>query len=184
MVMTNGKIDLKDTTFCIPIYVDSIFRKQNVELTIKYLKNYFDTNIIIAESYSISPRLKNLGSEVKYLSYKNTEKYFHKTKLLNMMYLESDTPYLISYDCDALFPVKQLEECINLLRHGVFDACFPFKDYTINIPRELYEELFNTLNLDNLKKPDKIKEEDWKNNYRSRGLALAMKEDLIVKIGF
>lgn len=178
------KINLKDTTFCIPVCLDSIHRKQNLELVLKYLDYYFDTNIIIGETNSDKPKLEELQENYKYIYYKNSENFFYKTKLLNLMYLESDTPFVFSYDCDALFPYQQIEKCIKLLRDNVYDACFPFKDIVVQVPRDFYKILYETLDLKKIKKPNNIKDEEWKNDFQFEGLALALTRNMILKMGF
>jgi len=180
-----SKIDLKDVTFCIPVYLDSIHRKQNLDLILKYLTHYFDTNIIIGETaHDNKPKLEYLKKNYDYLFYNNPDEFFYKTRLLNMMYLKSNTPYLFSYDCDSLFYPQQIEKCIMALRNGIYDACFPFRDVVIQIPREFYIIIYETLDLSKIKKPNNMKEDEWKQTHQSSGLGLALSKDILAKIGF
>ena len=43
------KIDLKNTTFIIPLRIDTGDRLRNVILSTAYLLNHFDTNVMIKE---------------------------------------------------------------------------------------------------------------------------------------
>ena len=46
------KTDLNDTTFIIPIRLDSIIRLENLILTVDCIQSFFNTNIIILEASS------------------------------------------------------------------------------------------------------------------------------------
>src|SRR6478609_7731482 len=48
-VFKDYKINLKDTTFIIPVFYDHTDRKMNLMLTLNFLLEHFDTNIIIGE---------------------------------------------------------------------------------------------------------------------------------------
>ncbi len=179
------KIDLTDVTFCIPVHLDSIHRKQNLELILKFLRYYFDTNIAVGEiTYDSKPKLAHLQKDYMYVHYDNPEKFFHKTKLLNMLYLKTETPYVFSYDCDVLFPPQQIVKCVTLLRKRIYDACLPFRDYTIHVPRQFYKVIYETLDLSRIKKPDDLADNEWKNASQVDGLALGLTQKMIFRMGF
>ena len=71
------KTDLKNTTFIIPIYIESPDRVLNTKITLSYLFKHFDTNVIILE-YDETPKLPailkelNLQDKVNYIFSKNS----------------------------------------------------------------------------------------------------------------
>ena len=80
------KFDLKDTTFIIPVRIDSIIRLENLLLTLENLESNFDTNIVIVEAdYYHNGILKQLISDnVSHRFIEDKDPIFHRTKHLNL----------------------------------------------------------------------------------------------------
>ena len=79
------KYDLKDTTFVIPVRIDSMIRLENLLLTLENLESAFDTNIVVVEaSYYNNGILKRLvSSSTSYHFIEDKDPVFHRTKHLN-----------------------------------------------------------------------------------------------------
>lgn len=140
-----SKIDLKDTTFCIPIRIDSNDRLENLELVIEYLTYHFDTNIIVKEVSQTSmlmyhPFIKKVQYEWEF----SDSETFHRTKVLNDMLEMTNTKFWSNYDCDVLFPVQAYIDAVNALRKGsVF--VFPYQGPFHEVPRRFIPEVRNKM---------------------------------------
>ena len=134
--MSYTKYDLKDTTFCIPVFYDCDHRLENFKLIIDFLSFHFDTNIIVSEqlkdgtSYFHHDKVTlNLGLSER------EDGLFHRTKALNLLYNHTATPIVVNYDCDVLFDVKKYVEAIDLIRSNCYDIVYPFSGNFFDIPR-------------------------------------------------
>jgi hypothetical protein len=158
------KIDLKNITFIIPIRIDSSDRLRNIFLTVSYLINNFDTNIIIKESDKQSLYTKYLSDKlvsknIKYIYEKNTYDHFHRTRLLNDMILESNTEIVCNYDADIILPLNSYVISKILLESG-YDIVYPFKHGIESEKKVLFAE-----NINYLKDTDKLIDHEFiKNN--------------------
>jgi hypothetical protein len=140
------KIDLKDTTFIIPVKYDHPHREENMLLCIEFLQKYFDTNIIVGE----------MGSHFKYLenNVRRVEfdlKYFHRTKMLNELTCLAETPYVINYDADVFISPVQLFLAIDKLRKGV-DFVYPYDGRFARVPRTEINTIYKYKDVGQLKK--------------------------------
>jgi predicted glycosyltransferase involved in capsule biosynthesis len=149
----NMKTDLKDVTFTIPVRIDSQDRVFNLQYIIKYLSNNFDTNIIIYENGPTAGKLELNLPNVEYVFEINTG-VFHRTRYLNQMTRLAQTKFIVNYDCDVLFPIKQIVKAVNLLRNNTVDYCYPYSGLFVNIPKTALNETFTVDNLDSTKYPN------------------------------
>jgi predicted glycosyltransferase involved in capsule biosynthesis len=137
------KTELKDVTFIIPIRLDSIIRLENLIMTVKNLRKYFNTNITILEASNYSngfiPKL--LGKDVKYIFIEDRDKVFYRTKYLNYMSTSTDTPYIGIWDSDIIIHQQQIIDSITHLRSKEYDIAYPYEKSFLDtgfIIRELY----------------------------------------------
>jgi len=131
------KIDLKNTTFIIPIRIDTGDRLRNIILSTSYLLYHFDTNIIIKEVDSerrfetyalpVIKRLVNIDN-LKHIFEEDTrtDDAFHRTKVLNDMILESTTEIVVNYDTDIILPLNTYVEAVRMLSES-YDVVYPYK---------------------------------------------------------
>ena len=124
------RIPLKDMTFTIPASFDHPDRKQNMDLTVCMLQRDFDTNISVMEQGG--GRFSYMAQWCRYSKF--TGHVFHRTRMLNMMAREADTPFVANYDCDVLFPPMQVLLAVEKLRAGV-DVVSPFMGWFAGVPR-------------------------------------------------
>ena len=117
------KIDLTDVTFIIPTAYDHKDRKENLDLTIPMLLQAFDTNIIIGEQ-GRHPRFRYTEKYGRYVYFGNM-KEFHRTKMLNRMTEFADTPIVVNWDADVIFPPQQILNMVKMLRKD-YDFVYPY----------------------------------------------------------
>ena len=164
---------LKDTTFIIPIRIESDDRLRNVIVSSIYLLDNTECNIIIKESDSESifardalPQIiecvgKEKGSRLNHVFEKNDEDVFHRTRLLNDMVILTKTKVVVNYDCDILLPLISYETCEKWILDGKYDMVYPYGDgnwqYQIFADDELVSEFINgDYNFDILMKKSKV----------------------------
>lgn len=129
-------IDLKNTTFIIPIKIEHPDRYRNAKIVLNYLNSNFKTNVFIHETTSGESRLNFIG-DLKNLNIKlwqfNENVYptpipFHRTKYLNMMLDEVETPVTVNYDIDVILDPSNYKECEELITSGIADVIFPYEN--------------------------------------------------------
>lgn len=124
------KIDLTDVTFTIPVFYDSIDRKQNLDLCVCMLQNHFDTHISISEQGGT--KFEYMSKWARYTRFDNKD--FHRTKMLNDMAIEAETPYLANWDADVIIAPMQVYLSVLKLREGA-DVVFPYDGRFARLPR-------------------------------------------------
>lgn len=122
------KYELNDTTFIIPIRIDSIIRLENLLLTLDTLESNFETNIIVIEaSYYNSGILKQLLSNtVLYHFIEDKDPIFHRTKHLNTISKQVTTDIIGIWDADIILETRQILEAVLQLRSGNCDYAYPY----------------------------------------------------------
>lgn len=136
------KFNTKDFTFLIPIRIDSIVRVENLLLSIRYLLQYFDTNIMVLEAsnYNNGILQKLLDKRVQYQFVEDKDPIFYRTKYINIMTQKSTTPFIGIWDADVIIPKDQIQDSIQKLRDG-YEIAYPFDGHfydTTDIIREFY----------------------------------------------
>ena len=131
------KTDLKNTTFIVPLRIDTGDRLRNVILSTAYLLHHFDTTVMIKEVDSehrfeefalpIIKRLVNTDNLIHIFQddYRD-EDSFHRTKVLNDMVIESTTDIVVNYDTDLILPVSSYTQAVEMLC-GEYDVVYPYR---------------------------------------------------------
>ncbi len=141
------KIDLMDVTFTIPIKYDHEDRKQNLQLNIDYLRNYFNTNIIVGESDNI-PRFNGLVGDCQYVFFP-IGKSFHRTQMLNEMAKMAKTEIVVNWDCDVFINPIQIFLAAERIRSGEASGVYPYDGRFFRCKREIfYDEFRKSLSMD------------------------------------
>ena len=124
-------------SFLIPVKLESPDRVRNLKTVLTYLLSKFDAKILIQEHDIenrftelvmpfISERFGPITHRLDYTFDKQTEPYFHKTKVLNDMLLRSDTEVVCNYDTDVLLPENTYHAAYNAIMRGDCDAVYPY----------------------------------------------------------
>lgn len=156
-------IDLKNTTFIIPISLESEDRKFNANLTLRYLCENLNTNIIIFE-YDTEPKLYKILNNLsfkccsiyhKFIENVSGNNIFHRTKLLNEMLNIVETPVVVNYDIDIILDIDTYQKCSNLITNGM-DLVYPyfFGDSQRQINYSGRQKLLDSLSLQSLSSKD------------------------------
>ena len=131
------KTDLKNTTFIVPLQIDTGDRLRNVILSTSYLLHHFDTTVMIKEvdserrfeNYAL-PIIKRLVDTSNLIHIfeqdTRTDDSFHRTKVLNDMVLESKTDIVVNYDTDLILPLDSYTQAKEMLE-GEYDVVYPFR---------------------------------------------------------
>lgn len=122
--------DLTNTTFIIPILVESEDRYNNVNLTLRYLNHHFKTNVILYEVCDQLVSKLDFLNELSNLNLvhikKAPEESFHRTKYLNEMLDQVKTSVVVNYDIDIILPVDTYLLCENLIQEGKYTVIYPY----------------------------------------------------------
>ena len=134
------KINLKDVTFLFPIRLDSVIRLENLVIATNFLLRHFDTNIhILHADGTDNGFIKKLVNRcINYTFVEDYDKVFYRTKYLNIMTDNVDTPIVAIWDSDVILSVKQIVQAVNDIRNG-FDVSYPYDGHfydTTSIIRE------------------------------------------------
>jgi len=147
------KTDLKDTTFIIPIRVDSIARLENLMLTVDSIQKDFDTNIVVLEAACYSNGV--IQSQLKDIIYRFVEDkdpVFYKTKYLNMMAKEIKTDLIAIWDVDIIIGPEQVVDSVEQLRGGNCDIAYPYNGDFLDTSDILRNHYWEHRDIDFLKK--------------------------------
>lgn len=141
-------ISLKDTTFIIPIRIDSADRAFNFSYVISYLTRHFDTNIFVWESdkkpiaQELLRRAVKNGARIKYHFDKCEDDIFHRTRLLNEMLAEVKTPVVVNYDSDVVLQLNAYVQSRDAITKEGFDLIYPY--YIGESQRKVYRHKMTT----------------------------------------
>ena len=137
-------IDLKDTTFIIPVKIEHPDRSNNLKIVVDYISSNFDTNIIINEQdeKKVPEILK--GYNFHYMQSKRDDGLIHRTKQLNDMTKEATTPFIVNYDTDVVLPIKSYVDSINVLRLKQADFVFPYNGRFMDVPKTMHPQILQT----------------------------------------
>ena len=133
------KHNLKDTTFIIPIRIESDDRLRNVITVCCFLLENFDTKVIIKEVDDksvfqkealpqITEYVEDAIENLTHVFEKSDpdDPVFYRMRYLNEMLHMCDTPVVANYDCDVLMPIQTYLEAQKHLTEGVFDVIYPY----------------------------------------------------------
>ena len=144
------KIDLKNTTFIIPVKLDSEDRIRNLNQCISFLTRYLDTNIIIWEEDNVSKVSTHLSQDLKEKCkiYFNPQpkNYFHRTRILNEMIKLAETPVIANYDCDILLNPDNYKIAEDTILSKIYDVCYPYNGQMMDIPTKYLDYISNKFN--------------------------------------
>lgn len=129
------KIDLKDTTFVIPVRIDTIERLENLKIVTEYLLDHFSINIVLLESFYRDNGLLKCCLSSKIIRYyiEDNDPIFYRTKFLNILTKKISSPYVGIWDTDVIIQPQQLLNAINILREDKADFVFPYDGVFLEI---------------------------------------------------
>ena len=116
-------------TFIIPYKKDCSDRERNLQVIVRYLLHNYDAKIIVFEAdekesiSSILPKDDRLTCMFEFLPFNGV---FYRTKYLNMMLEQVDTPLVANYDVDVMFDPKTIDRACSLIMNDEADVVYPF----------------------------------------------------------
>lgn len=143
-------IDLKDVTFNIPVKIDSRDRLNNLKLSINLIKSYFDTNILVCEQEK--SKCKNVAEKhgVKYLQLRGYPGLVYKTKMLNIMANNSDTPYIALHDTDVISNAENYLKAVEYLRNNEAQVALPYSGTCYDVPKKFHKNILKEKSLESV----------------------------------
>lgn len=128
---------LENTTFIIPLRVESADRLRNIELCLKYLTRWFDSEIIIGSDEhqpvveavikNVKDSNKEITNKITYVCFETkVSDAFHRTYLLNSMLNMVETPVTVNYDCDVVLPIQSYLTAEKMIIEENYDLVYPF----------------------------------------------------------
>ena len=136
--LINMKKDLKDTTFILPVKIESEDRLRNVITVCCFLLENFDTKVILkevdAESVFQKDALPQISEYVEDAIENLTHVHevpdqddpvFYRMRYLNEMLDMVETPVVANYDCDVLLPVDTYVQAQKMCT-GEYDLVYPY----------------------------------------------------------
>jgi len=122
------KIDLTDTTFIIPIRLDTVVRLENLLLCVDYLQERFNTQIIVLEAAPYNNGLIQnlLKDQISYQFVEDKDPVYHRTKYLNQMTMSVKTDFIGIWDADVIVAHEQIMDSLQNLRQNLCDIAYPY----------------------------------------------------------
>ena len=132
------KIDLKDTTFIIPVKIESEDRLRNVVTICCFLLENFDTKVILKEVDRTSvfkeralPQISDFleGSIDNLIHIHDVpdldDPVFYRMRYLNQMLSMVDTKVVANYDCDVILPLETYSTAQEMCMDE-YDLVYPY----------------------------------------------------------
>ena len=124
-------VSLNNTTFIIPVMVESQDRYNNAISVLGFLNHHFETNVIIHEMIDEKSKLDFLSTLTNLKIKHITEKFngcYHRTRQLNEMLDITETPVVVNYDIDVLLPVDSYVNAQNAILNDKLDIVYPYQE--------------------------------------------------------
>lgn len=137
----DGKIDLTDVTWIIPVKFDHQDREDNLNIVLDWLQARFDTNIIVGEQGSERHFQYVEKRGVQYMYFEM--EMFHRTRMLNLMTVAAPTNIIINHDADVVLTIQGVIEAVGLLRRGN-PFVYPYSGAFLRIPKQ-YHQVIHSL---------------------------------------
>jgi len=123
--------NLNRTTFIIPIKIEHPDRYRNAKIVLGFLNSNFYTNVFIYEVSGEGKTKLDFLESFKNLNIKHwcisEEDCFHRTKYLNIMLDEVETPVVVNYDIDVILSPQNYIECQDLILEGRSQVIYPYE---------------------------------------------------------
>lgn len=196
-------INLLDTTFMIPLRIETQDRMRNIITTLIYLLRGLDCRVIVKEfdkesvfEKHVLPVLKEAVHESHLLNlthvFEQSDEYtFHRTRLLNDMTMMAETPIVVNYDSDIILPKQSYLTASQTIRDGNAKCVYPYGygefQYQVFADDEMVSEFINS-NF-NFKAFTKMKKWDAKFGFcqwfdREEYIKLGMENENFISYGY
>lgn len=139
--------DLNDTTFLIPIRIESKSRLRNINLLVNFLLSNFNTNIIVLECDAKQKTDREFQKKVNYHFLKDKKNYFNPTYARNILTSLADTPIIGLWDADFVVSTEIIKKAVGIIRKEELDILYPYNGIfyeTNEIVVSVFKKYLNT----------------------------------------
>jgi hypothetical protein len=147
-------------SFLMPCRIESEDRLKNVITSVSYLLYHFPECPIIVKEHDaqsvfvdrVVPAIQKLFGKVpdnlQHIFEQSNQQFFHKTRILNDLLVESKTEVVYNYDVDVIYPVSSYHTAYNMITQGGYDAVYPFGcgiyQWAVEYPVELFDKFITS----------------------------------------
>ena len=127
---------MKNSTFIIPLRIESEDRMRNIITVLFFLLENFNAKILIKEvdkksifQENVIPQLEEHFDDLSNLTHifeESEDPVFYRMHILNEMLSQSKTDVVINYDCDVLLPIDSYVNAYESIINGESDVVYPF----------------------------------------------------------
>lgn len=118
---------MPNTTFIIPIKIDSDIRLNNIKTTLNYLLKHTDGFIHLYEADDKQKFNNEINDpRIKYEYHFSPTTEFHRTKIINEMLSKVKTPIVSNYDADVLLPENAYKISESIIIENKADVVYPY----------------------------------------------------------
>ncbi|WP_372905392.1 galactosyltransferase-related protein [Rhodohalobacter sp.] len=93
-----------------------------------------------------------LSDHIHYRFIEDFDPIFHRTKYINELVRDSETPYVAIWDTDVIIPPQQISSSVNRLRKKEAHFIFPYQYYFLETSKIIREKFIQTGDVSILKK--------------------------------
>lgn len=138
-------------TFIIPLRVDSLERERNLDLLLECLSKFDNADIRILEGdkkqlYQMKKEYRN----VVYSFVKDDDPVFYRTRYLNVLLREAESPIVGIWDTDVMIPDSQIKKALLAIKEGKAVMSFPYDGHFYMLSSEESELFVQEKSLDKL----------------------------------
>ncbi|MCC7575971.1 MAG: hypothetical protein KK926_03925 [Methanomethylovorans sp.] len=96
----------------------------------EYLTSNIEADFMVLESSSYDNGLlkKLFNKKIRYSFQEDNDPILYRTKLLNQMASQVETPYFACWDADVIIPIGQIAKAVELLRNNMTDFVYPYEE--------------------------------------------------------
>lgn len=145
-------VNLHDTTFVIPVRIDCVERKRNIEALVGWILRETNASIIVLEADLMRQLCFDKREiRVKHIFVYDDEVIFYRTMYLNQLLNLAQTPIVGIWDADVIISSHQMEEAVSVLRDKKSGIAYPFDGTCRLLGNEISNEFCLTLDFSLLK---------------------------------
>ena len=147
---------LDNTTFIIPLRIESPDRLRNIITTTIFLLSHFDAKVMIQEEDTESkfftqafPQIEQVvkSKSLIHIFKESNDPTFHRTRILNDMTMAAETEVVVNYDCDILLKPAVYVKAEEMILNGEYDCIYPYGmgnwQYQVRATDELVSNFIN-----------------------------------------
>jgi hypothetical protein len=131
---------MRDVAFLIPVRAGVDDRVRILDTVVGYLRGNFGTTILIGE-HDREPRLKGRYPDCGYVFIHSDSDLFHKTRVMNVLCMETRAPIVFLQDSDCLVAAEAYVRAAEVIRSTDVAAMFPYDRKRVSVPLGKLEEV-------------------------------------------